>query len=358
MGMRVAANLEAFFDGSRCAIRSERACRWPTGSTPTSAANSCRKAYRPPSTMHWCRWPSRDRAARPPGRPHAGRRDCAEPRAAASPPPQPRCANCCAQEHLPAAALSIDDFYLPRAQREELARTVHPLLATRGVPGTHDVELAQAIIDSLAWRRAACRCPPSTRRVDDRRPRRQWPVFQRTAARGDPRRMVRGRASRSPRRSWLTPVNALERDEDPDGRWRAPRQRAAGRSLSRAVRPALAAGAAAGAVIRSGAMAGARNRSTSCASGCCAKAVTRPGLDRSRPLPASSPTTNASRGTSSRRCPRARITSFRLMRSGARDGCADHLARLRGIAPAQHLHPLAAFQILVVLEEVLDLPDA
>ena len=35
--------------------------------------------------------------------------------------------------------LSIDDLYLTRAQRQALARDVHPLLSTRGVPGTHDV---------------------------------------------------------------------------------------------------------------------------------------------------------------------------------------------------------------------------
>ncbi|PID64738.1 MAG: kinase, partial [Gammaproteobacteria bacterium] len=39
-------------------------------------------------------------------------------------------------------ALSIDDFYLTKKQRQTLAQTVHPLLATRGVPGTHDVDLA------------------------------------------------------------------------------------------------------------------------------------------------------------------------------------------------------------------------
>ncbi len=36
------------------------------------------------------------------------------------------------------AVLSLDDFYLSRARREQLSRTVHPLLATRGPPGTHD----------------------------------------------------------------------------------------------------------------------------------------------------------------------------------------------------------------------------
>ena len=33
-----------------------------------------------------------------------------------------------------AVALSLDDFYLPGADRQRLAATVHPLLATRGVP--------------------------------------------------------------------------------------------------------------------------------------------------------------------------------------------------------------------------------
>ena len=45
--------------------------------------------------------------------------------------------------------LSLDDFYLTRAQRVELAQTVHPLLATRGVPGTHDVALAVRVIKEL-----------------------------------------------------------------------------------------------------------------------------------------------------------------------------------------------------------------
>jgi D-glycerate 3-kinase len=36
--------------------------------------------------------------------------------------------------------ISLDDYYLTKAARTELAHLVHPLLVTRGVPGTHDVE--------------------------------------------------------------------------------------------------------------------------------------------------------------------------------------------------------------------------
>ncbi len=77
------------------------------------------------------------------------------------------------REDLPAVALSIDDFYLPRAERSALARTVHPLLITRGVPGTHDVELAQATIDSLAEDEPTL-LPAFDKATDDRRPRSQW----------------------------------------------------------------------------------------------------------------------------------------------------------------------------------------
>jgi D-glycerate 3-kinase len=45
--------------------------------------------------------------------------------------------------------LSLDDFYLSRAQRSKLAQDVHPLLQTRGVPGTHDVAELQLVLDGL-----------------------------------------------------------------------------------------------------------------------------------------------------------------------------------------------------------------
>jgi D-glycerate 3-kinase len=45
--------------------------------------------------------------------------------------------------------LSIDDFYYPGHKRKALAQTVHPLLRSRGVPGTHDVALAIEIVESL-----------------------------------------------------------------------------------------------------------------------------------------------------------------------------------------------------------------
>ena len=45
--------------------------------------------------------------------------------------------------------LSLDDFYLTKAARAALAESIHPLFATRGVPGTHDLALLNETIASL-----------------------------------------------------------------------------------------------------------------------------------------------------------------------------------------------------------------
>ena len=45
--------------------------------------------------------------------------------------------------------LSLDDVYRTRAERQTLARDLHPLLATRGPPLTHDLDLLAATIAAL-----------------------------------------------------------------------------------------------------------------------------------------------------------------------------------------------------------------
>ena len=68
-------------------------------------------------------------------------------------------------------SLSLDDFYLTRAQRQELAETVHPLLATRGVPGTHDMQLLADTLDALLDREpSVIAIPRFDKALDDRCP--------------------------------------------------------------------------------------------------------------------------------------------------------------------------------------------
>ncbi len=75
--------------------------------------------------------------------------------------------------------LSIDDLYLTRAERQEKAQRIHPLLMTRGVPGTHDVELGLQLFDQLR-NATASSCTPIPRfdkATDDRGPEHLWDVF-------------------------------------------------------------------------------------------------------------------------------------------------------------------------------------
>lgn len=113
---------------------------------------------------------------------------------------------------------SIDDFYLTKAERAELARSRHPLLATRGVPGTHDVALMDATISALlAGGRVAV--PSFDKAADDRRPHDQWEVTQ------GPVDVVLLEgwcvgARPQPEAALDEPVNELERTEDAGGVWR------------------------------------------------------------------------------------------------------------------------------------------
>lgn len=53
------------------------------------------------------------------------------------------------QHGVATVSLSLDDFYLTKAARTALAHNMHPLLAVRGVPGTHDIKLAINTVSSL-----------------------------------------------------------------------------------------------------------------------------------------------------------------------------------------------------------------
>jgi D-glycerate 3-kinase len=76
-----------------------------------------------------------------------------------------------------AVTFSIDDLYLPRLARLNLARRIHPLLATRGVPGTHDVMLGVEVLRAL-MNGASIALPRFDKANDDRAPRESWPIIE------------------------------------------------------------------------------------------------------------------------------------------------------------------------------------
>lgn len=117
--------------------------------------------------------------------------------------------------------LSIDDIYLTARERQSLAAQVHPLLGTRGVPGTHDVDLGMAVIESLKSLRpgVSLKVPRFDKSCDDRYPETDWST-------------VTGPIDLLIFEGWCVgaqgvasaeldaPINDLESSEDIDGRWR------------------------------------------------------------------------------------------------------------------------------------------
>jgi D-glycerate 3-kinase len=118
--------------------------------------------------------------------------------------------------------LSIDDLYLIRQERVELSKAQHPLLVTRGVPGTHDLKLGQSLLTQLRTANAASETliPRFDKGADDRLPKEQWDSFI-----GKPDILIIEGwcigARPQTKEDLATPVNQLESLEDEDLLWRS-----------------------------------------------------------------------------------------------------------------------------------------
>ena len=112
--------------------------------------------------------------------------------------------------------LSLDDLYLSRSERAALAREVHPLFATRGVPGTHAIGLGFDIVEDVLTGRPFT-LPRFDKAADDRAEtgtRITGPVDVLLLEGWCVGARPQDDAALAP------PVNALEADEDADGTWR------------------------------------------------------------------------------------------------------------------------------------------
>ncbi|WP_226644490.1 phosphoribulokinase [Microbulbifer variabilis] len=123
------------------------------------------------------------------------------------------------KQGLNSCTFSLDDIYLTCSQRRQLSQEVHPLLYTRGVPGTHDVQLGIETLDALrnAGEQSQIPLPRFDKSKDDRVPRSGWPVHK---GRVDfiflEGWCLGAKASETPQQ----PINSLERIEDATGLWR------------------------------------------------------------------------------------------------------------------------------------------
>lgn len=131
----------------------------------------------------------------------------------------------CQRRGARAQTLALDDFYLSRNARAALARRVHPLCATRGVPGTHDIgALARAIVALRDGRPGTGVGVPVFSKLDDdiKRDKGGAPVRRRLEA-GPDLIIVEGwcvGARALDPASLMARPNALEARDDPDGAWR------------------------------------------------------------------------------------------------------------------------------------------
>lgn len=116
--------------------------------------------------------------------------------------------------------LSIDDFYLTHAERESLSKTVHPLLKTRGVPGTHDVDLALTTLEKISRGRGeTLAVPVFNKAIDDRVAETDWPKVENNI---DIILFEGWCVGATPQtdRQLEQPINLLEKLEDESGKWR------------------------------------------------------------------------------------------------------------------------------------------
>jgi D-glycerate 3-kinase len=117
--------------------------------------------------------------------------------------------------------VSIDDFYKTRRNRKLLSKNKHPLLMTRGVPGTHDIDLMLSFFKKIKDKNfKSLQVPTFDKAIDDRCSKSLWHkikikpdvvIFEGWCV-----------GARAQTKSHLKkPINSLEKDYDQDVKWRS-----------------------------------------------------------------------------------------------------------------------------------------
>ena len=116
--------------------------------------------------------------------------------------------------------ISIDDFYKTRKERYKLSKRVHPLLMTRGVPGTHDIDLILRFFKIIKKRNfKSLSLPKFDKSIDDRFKKKQWYkikskpdviIFEGWCVGAKSQKNI----------ELKKPINSLEKMEDKSMKWR------------------------------------------------------------------------------------------------------------------------------------------
>ncbi len=115
---------------------------------------------------------------------------------------------------------SIDDFYKTSKDRNKLSKQVHPLLKTRGVPGTHDINLVKSFFLNIKRKKfKKIKLPKFEKAKDDRLKKKYWFNINKK-----PEIVILEGwcIGAKPQSKFLikNPINNLEKHEDKNLKWR------------------------------------------------------------------------------------------------------------------------------------------
>ena len=115
---------------------------------------------------------------------------------------------------------SIDNFYKTLEDRNKISNKIHPLLKTRGVPGTHDINLVKNFFNIIRKKKfKKIKLPKFEKAMDNRLGKKYWFNIKQkpeiiilegwcVGARPQPNSLIK------------RPINILEKYEDKDLKWR------------------------------------------------------------------------------------------------------------------------------------------
>jgi len=115
---------------------------------------------------------------------------------------------------------SIDDFYKTLKDRNKMSYTIHPLFKTRGVPGTHDINLIKKFFSFVKKKNfKKFKLPKFDKSIDDRAKKKYWPSIK---ERPEIVILEGWCVGAKPQSGSLIkkPINILEKYEDKDLIWR------------------------------------------------------------------------------------------------------------------------------------------
>jgi len=115
--------------------------------------------------------------------------------------------------------MSLDDFYYSSDKRNELAQDIHPLLATRGVPGTHDVAMLAQVISQLKAQETGFSIPKFDKATDEPFAKNRWYSVEKPVDIILVEGWCWGVKSQTAEQL-KKPINELELQHDTDGVWR------------------------------------------------------------------------------------------------------------------------------------------